>query len=152
MGRALRARFGPQRCVVFVLIFEITVHPSAQIQHASSAPSFCHCTSSCFSAAFAIADLLSSRSYTNYARLVMFSFGFQKAFERGFQADDEVFFTRVRRFYTRACPDSVNTFPRAWKAPRLLLPFSWSPWSRLGTSVSLQMVREFPIDSPFSVF
>jgi hypothetical protein len=32
--------------------------------------------------------------YTNYARLVMFSFGFQKAFERGFQADDEVFFTR----------------------------------------------------------
>jgi len=35
-------------------------------------------------------------SYTNYARLVMFSFGFQKAFERGFEADDEVFFTRVR--------------------------------------------------------
>jgi hypothetical protein len=32
--------------------------------------------------------------YTNYARLVMFSFGFQKAFQRGFQADDEVFFTR----------------------------------------------------------
>jgi len=32
--------------------------------------------------------------YTNYARLVMFSFGFQKAFERGLQADDEVFFTR----------------------------------------------------------
>ncbi|KAF8264089.1 fungal-specific transcription factor domain-containing protein [Lactarius quietus] len=35
-----------------------------------------------------------SISYTNYARLVMFSFGFQKSFERGFQADDEVFFTR----------------------------------------------------------
>lgn len=32
--------------------------------------------------------------YTNYARLVMFSFGFQKAFQRGLQADDEVFFTR----------------------------------------------------------
>jgi hypothetical protein len=28
----------------------------------------------------------------------MFSFGFQKAFQRGFQADDEVFFTRVRDF------------------------------------------------------
>jgi hypothetical protein len=26
----------------------------------------------------------------------MFSFGFQKAFERGFEADDEVFFTKVR--------------------------------------------------------
>ncbi|KAI9439194.1 fungal-specific transcription factor domain-containing protein [Lactarius indigo] len=32
--------------------------------------------------------------YTNYARLVMFSFGFQEAFQRGFQADDEVFFAR----------------------------------------------------------
>jgi hypothetical protein len=32
--------------------------------------------------------------YANYARLVMFSFGFQKAFQRGFEADDEVFFTR----------------------------------------------------------
>ncbi|KAI9511757.1 hypothetical protein F5148DRAFT_1315053 [Russula earlei] len=33
-------------------------------------------------------------SYTNYARLVMFSFGFQHAFQRGLEADDEVFFTR----------------------------------------------------------
>jgi hypothetical protein len=32
--------------------------------------------------------------YTNYARLVMFSFGFQKAFQRGFEDDDEVFFTK----------------------------------------------------------
>ncbi|KAI9508712.1 fungal-specific transcription factor domain-containing protein [Russula earlei] len=32
--------------------------------------------------------------YTNYARLVMFSFGFQNAFQRGLEADDEVFFTR----------------------------------------------------------
>jgi hypothetical protein len=37
----------------------------------------------------------SRRSYTNYARLVMFSFGFQKAFQRGFEDDDEVFFTKV---------------------------------------------------------
>ncbi|KAH9995295.1 fungal-specific transcription factor domain-containing protein [Russula vinacea] len=32
--------------------------------------------------------------YTNYARLVMFSFGFQKAFQRGFEDDDEIFFTK----------------------------------------------------------
>jgi hypothetical protein len=32
--------------------------------------------------------------YANYVRLVMFSFGFQKAFQRGFEPDDEVFFTR----------------------------------------------------------
>jgi len=32
--------------------------------------------------------------YMNYARLVMFSFGFQNAFQRGFEADDEVFFAR----------------------------------------------------------
>ncbi|KAI9450174.1 hypothetical protein F5148DRAFT_1291014 [Russula earlei] len=31
---------------------------------------------------------------TNYARLVMFSFGFQNAFQWGLEADDEVFFTR----------------------------------------------------------
>ncbi|KAI9450175.1 hypothetical protein F5148DRAFT_1370891 [Russula earlei] len=33
-------------------------------------------------------------TYTNYARLVMFSFGFQNAFQRGLEADDEVFFAR----------------------------------------------------------
>ena len=32
----------------------------------------------------------------------MFSFGFQKAFQRGFEADDEVFFTRVRVLLRRA--------------------------------------------------
>jgi len=31
----------------------------------------------------------------------MFSFGFQKAFQRGFEADDEVFFTRVRISHRR---------------------------------------------------
>jgi hypothetical protein len=31
----------------------------------------------------------------------MFSFGFQKAFQRGFEADDEVFFTRVRICHRR---------------------------------------------------
>jgi len=33
----------------------------------------------------------------------MFSFGFQKAFQRGFEADDEVFFTRVRKNLTPSC-------------------------------------------------
>ena len=32
----------------------------------------------------------------------MFSFGFQKAFQRGFEADDEVFFTRVSILLRRA--------------------------------------------------
>ncbi|KAH9031018.1 fungal-specific transcription factor domain-containing protein [Lactarius pseudohatsudake] len=32
--------------------------------------------------------------HSNYAMLVMFSFGFQEAFQRGFQAGDEVFFSR----------------------------------------------------------
>ncbi|KAI9508705.1 hypothetical protein F5148DRAFT_1148845 [Russula earlei] len=38
---------------------------------------------------------LSHYSCTNYARLVIFSFGFQNVFQRGLEADDEVFFTRV---------------------------------------------------------
>jgi hypothetical protein len=29
----------------------------------------------------------------------MFSFGFQMAFQRGFEADDEVFFTKVREYF-----------------------------------------------------
>ncbi|KAH9995299.1 hypothetical protein BJV77DRAFT_239790 [Russula vinacea] len=32
---------------------------------------------------------LSRCGYTNYARLIMFSFGFQKSFKRGYQPDDE---------------------------------------------------------------
>jgi hypothetical protein len=39
-------------------------------------------------------------SYSHYARLVMFSFGFQKAFQRGFEDDDEVFFTKVRESHS----------------------------------------------------
>ncbi|KAI9508632.1 hypothetical protein F5148DRAFT_1148883 [Russula earlei] len=38
--------------------------------------------------------LLSHYSYTNYARLVMLSVGFQIAFQLGLEADDKVFFTR----------------------------------------------------------
>ncbi|KAI5120043.1 hypothetical protein M0805_000293 [Coniferiporia weirii] len=37
---------------------------------------------------------------TNYSRLVMFSFGFQQAFRRGFQAGDELFFNK--------CMDSAS--------------------------------------------
>ena len=68
---------------------------------ASSVSSFCHCESLQTSPAFAPPDLpdccyFCAFSYSNYARLVMFSFGFQQAFQRGFEPDDEVFFTRVR--------------------------------------------------------
>ncbi|KAH8976971.1 fungal-specific transcription factor domain-containing protein [Lactarius hatsudake] len=64
--------------------------------------------------------------HSNYAMLVMFSFGFQEAFQRGFQAGDEVFFTRsldcakavvtvlvdslVPTGYIRFAPDSYFVF------------------------------------------
>jgi hypothetical protein len=32
---------------------------------------------------------------TNYSRLVMYSFGFQQAYHRGFEPGDEIFFTKV---------------------------------------------------------
>jgi hypothetical protein len=38
----------------------------------------------------------------------MFSFGFQKAFQRGFEADDEVFFTKVRFLPRHAVPAGIN--------------------------------------------
>lgn len=31
----------------------------------------------------------------NYSRLVMYSFGFQQAFQRGMGTNDEIFFTKV---------------------------------------------------------
>lgn len=39
--------------------------------------------------------LIASSSLTNYSRLVMFSFGFQQAYQRGFAPGDEIFFTKV---------------------------------------------------------
>jgi hypothetical protein len=47
-------------------------------------------------------------SYTNYARLVMFSFGFQKAFQRGFEPDDEVFFTKVSNLFGHAVSAKID--------------------------------------------
>jgi hypothetical protein len=75
------------------------------------------------SPAFAFPDPLHSRrSYTNYARLVMFSFGFQKAFQRGFQADDEVFFTRVRIFFARGVlSGGVNTSPKSLESAKAVV-------------------------------
>jgi len=35
------------------------------------------------------------RSLVGYSRLVMFSFGFQQAFQRGIGRSDQVFFTKV---------------------------------------------------------
>jgi hypothetical protein len=82
-------------------------------------------------------------SYANYARLVMFSFGFQKAFQRGFEPDDEVFFTRVRnilRHIVSAEIDANRRFQRAWKAPRLSSRYSSILWFRRVTYVSRQTV------------
>ena len=74
---------------------------------------------------FVIPDSLSfvtRHSYTNYARLVMFSFGFQKAFQRGFQADDEVFFTRVGRFLTRGVlSGGVNTSSQSLESAKTVV-------------------------------
>jgi hypothetical protein len=50
----------------------------------------------------------SRSSYTNYARLVMFSFGFQKAFQRGFEPDDEVFFTKVSNLFEHTESVKIN--------------------------------------------
>lgn len=37
------------------------------------------------------------KSYVGYSRLVMYSFGFQQAFQRGIEPGDHVFFTKVGR-------------------------------------------------------
>ena len=87
--------------------------------------------------------LLLRRSYANYARLVMFSFGFQKAFQRGFEPDDEVFFTRVRILLGHTVSANTNAnrrFQRAWKAPRPSSRYSSILWFRPVTYVTRQTV------------
>lgn len=64
----------------------------------------------------ALFALLSHCSYANYARLVMFSFGFQKAFQRGFEPDDEVFFTRVSILLGHTVSAEINA-NRRFKEP-----------------------------------
>jgi hypothetical protein len=75
----------------------------------------------------------------------MFSFGFQKAFQRGFEADDEVFFTKVRILPRHAVSPEINAaghFLRAWKAPGPSSRCSSILWSRRVTYVSHQTVRK----------
>lgn len=75
----------------------------------------------------------------------MFSFGFQKAFQRGFEPDDEVFFTKVSNLLDMQCQPKLLTtghFQRAWKAPRPLSRYSSILWSRRVTYVLHQTVRK----------
>ena len=87
--------------------------------------------------------IFSRCSYTNYVRLVMFSFGFQKAFQRGFEPDDEVFFTRVRILLGHTVSAEINAnrrFQRAWKVPRPSSRYSSILWFRPVTYVMRQTV------------
>lgn len=92
-------------------------------------------------------------SYTNYARLVMFSFGFQKAFQRGFEPDDEVFFTKVRSSNIQCQPKLMPTghSQRAWKAPRPSSRYSSILWSRRVIYALHQTVRKLNVDLVLSV-
>ncbi|KAH9051376.1 hypothetical protein EDB83DRAFT_1308312 [Lactarius deliciosus] len=63
--------------------------------------------------------IVSRCSYTDYVRLVMFSFGFQEALQRGFQVDDEVFFTKSLDYaksvaIVRFAPDATLCSPRSF--------------------------------------
>ena len=87
----------------------------------------------------------------------MFSFGFQKAFERGFQADDEVFFTRVNRFYSRARSDGVNIFPELGKRQdccygfRRVIGPDWVHPFRSRRWVNFSWIRHFQSSEMMSV-
>jgi hypothetical protein len=73
----------------------------------------------------------------------MFSFGFQKAFQRGFEPDDEVFFTRVSILLGHTVSGEINAnrrFQRAWKALRPSSRYSSILWFRRVTYVTRQTV------------
>ena len=74
----------------------------------------------------------------------MFSFGFQKAFQRGFEPDDEVFFTKVSNLFGQYQPKLMATghFQRVWKAPRPLSRCLLILWSRQVTYGLHQTVRK----------
>jgi hypothetical protein len=61
--------------------------------------------------------IIAPHSLTAYHRLVMFSFGFQQAYQRGLQPTDHIFFTKAR-------PEPVggrraDGFCSVWSLPRL---------------------------------
>lgn len=83
-------------------------------------------------------------SLTNYSRLVMFSFGFQQAFKRGFQPGDEIFFDKV--WYNlvvnvRIQHLTASSIPLSVKNLQLLLSSASSiHWHQVVISALLQMV------------
>lgn len=59
-------------------------------------------------------------SLVGYSRLVMFSFGFQQAFQRGFERGDQVFFIKVSVYVVS--PSSLDSHcASAWMLLNLSL-------------------------------
>ena len=52
--------------------------------------------------------VLARRSFTNYSRLVMYSFAFQQAFRRGIRPDDQVIIDKVCRLPFSALHTMLN--------------------------------------------
>jgi hypothetical protein len=82
----------------------------------------------------------------------MFSFGFQKAFQRGFEVDDdEVFFTGVRTSLHRTMSTEIKRqsgiFQRPWKVPRPSSRCLSTRWFQQVTYVLRQIVRNSVISS-----
>jgi len=162
MGGALRTGFGPHRFVPSASTLSIlglswsdsnfSVHDAdaacvfrVKLLPLYVAESSCICLFSRLCPFYSPACFaLSSRcSYANYARLVMFSFGFQKAFQRGFEPDDEVFFIRVIILPSHTVSAEINAnrrFHRAWKAPRPSSRYLSILWFRRVTYVTRQTV------------
>ena len=66
-----------------------------QTPHAISGVLFCHCKHALIHFWSHDSDCIFNDSLTNYSRLVMYSFGSNQAFRRGFQQGDELYFTKV---------------------------------------------------------
>jgi hypothetical protein len=68
----------------------------SQIRLSRSAVLYYHCKCR-INPSFHNGSTCTSPSLVEYSRLVMYSFGFQHAFQRGLEPGDHIFFTKVRR-------------------------------------------------------
>jgi hypothetical protein len=88
----------------------------------------------------------------------MFSFGFQKTFQQGFEPDDKVFFTRVSILLGHTVSANINAnrrFQSAWKASRPSSQYSSILWFLPVTYVTRQTVCKphatlFSFSTPYS--
>lgn len=132
---------------------------AGQTPHARFAPNCSHCKTLSGLTLRCMIDVdhvlcATTYSFTNYSRLVMYSFGFQQAFRRGIQTDDRVYVEKVRatftpNFFTGISIHSLtfNALCSASRLPRLSSCLWWMVSHRPASCDTRPIVSHLFVDA-----